>query len=288
MGRILHITNGDAAGENLRKSGICGEVFVWRDILYDGPRKPGWLGDDILLARASFLESTTGGGLGRELILETLRKQYEKLVGAQTSDDIILWFDACLLDQTMLCHILSCMRIKGLGTAELICVDAFPGIEPFDGLGQLSPEQLASMYDSRQNVTKAQFDFAVRVDRAFAVQDQSELVDLAGLRDAPLPWVPAATARWLLERPDEATGLAQLEKLALRAVHSGLKTPGEIFNFAKTHDIHPIFWGDATLWAKINNLANRTPALVRLEGPAPFLPQWNDIDTLKAFRIYPA
>ncbi len=261
---------------------------MWCDILYDGPRKPGWPADDILLARASFLESTTGGGLGRELILETLRKQYEKLVGAQTSDDIILWFDACLLDQTMLCHILTCMRIKGLGTAELICVDAFPGIKPFDGLGQLSPEQLASIYDSRQNVTEVQFDFAERVDRAFALQDQSEFVDLARLRNAPLPWVPAAAARWLREQPDEATGLGHLEQLALQAVHSGLKTPGEIFTYAKTHDVHPIFWGDATLWAKINNLATRTPALVRLDGPAPFLPQWQGTEFINAFRIYPA
>jgi hypothetical protein len=288
MERILHIIGGDIAGENLRRSGICGEVFVWRDILYDGPRKPGWPEDYMLEARAGFLDMATGGGLGRELILETLSTQYEKLAGAEGFDAIILWFDACLFDQSMLCHILACVRTKGLETAKLICVDAFPGIEPFDGLGQLSSEQLASIYDMRQNVTKAQFDFAESVDRAFALQDRSELVDLAGLRKAPLPWVPAAAARWLREQPDEATGLGQLEQLALQAVRSGLKTPGEIFTYAKNHDLHPIFWGDTTLWAKINNLATRTPPLVRLEGPIALLPQWNDIETVKAFRIHPA
>jgi len=42
MERVLHITSGDIAGENLRKSGIGGEVFVWRDILYECPREPKW------------------------------------------------------------------------------------------------------------------------------------------------------------------------------------------------------------------------------------------------------
>lgn len=286
MERILHITSGDIAGESLRKSGIGGEVFVWHDILYDGPREPGWPDDDTLQGRADFLDATTGGGLGRELILDTLSAQYEKLAGAGGFDAIVLWFDACLFDQSMLCHILACMRIRAIESAQLICVDAFPGIEPFDGLGQLLPEQLVPIYGRRQNVTKAQFTFAERVDRAFALQDRAEFVELAGLREAPLPWVPAAAARWLREQPEEAGGLGQLEQLVLKAVSSGLETPGEIFIYAKTHDLHPIFWGDTTLWAKINSLASRTPPLVKLEGPAPLLPQWNEIETLKAFRIH--
>lgn len=229
----------------------------------------------------------TGGGLPRELIFETLSAQYEKLAGAESYDAITLWFDGCLLDQSMLCHILTCMRIKSLETVKLICVGEFPGIEPFDGLGQLSPEQLASIYDRRQNVTKGQFDFAERVERAFALQDLSELIILAGLRRAPLPWGPSAAARWLQEQPDEATGMGQLEKLALQAVRSGLRTPREIFIYSKAHDTHPVFWGDMTLWTKINNLATRIPPLVKLKGPIPFLPRWNDIETLRSFRVYP-
>ncbi len=285
MDRILHITSGDIAGESLRESGIGGEVFVWRDILYDGPRKPGWPDDDTLQARVDFLDRITGGGLGRELILNTLTIQYEKLAGAGGFSAIVLWFDACLFDQSMLCHILTCMRSRGIESAELICVDAFPGIEPFDGLGQLLPKQLASIYSSRRNVTKAQFDFAECVDGVFALQDRSGLVELADLREALLPWVPRAAARWLGEEPDEA-GLGQLERLVLQAVSSGLETPDEIFAYAKAHDLHPIFWGDATLWAKINGLATHTPPLVKLEGPAPLLPLWNEMETLKGFRIH--
>ena len=52
MGKTLHITSGDCAGDSLAKSGISGEVFIWHDILYDGPRNPGWPDDDILDACA--------------------------------------------------------------------------------------------------------------------------------------------------------------------------------------------------------------------------------------------
>lgn len=288
MRRILHITSGDTAGESLKKSGVCEELLVWHDILYDGPRAPGWPEDLALQARAAFLEETTGGGLSRGEIIETLRAQYGRLENAGDYDMIVLWFDACLFDQSMLSHILACMSIKSVETAELICVDAFPGITPFDGLGQLRPEQLASVYDQRRSVTRDQFCFAERVDKAFAVQDKAEFAALSSLHQAPLPWVPAAVRRWLREQPDEATGLGQLERLALHAVRSGLKTPSEIFRFVAAHDEHPQFWGDSTLWAKINGLASRRPPLLRLEGPKPLLPQWHAGKTLEAFSIYPA
>ena len=142
MRQILHITSGDIAGDSLRRSGITGEVFVWHDILYDGPRNPGWPDEPTLHARAQFLEDATGGGLTRQQTLETLRAQYAKLERAGHYDAVILWFDACLFDQSMLCHILACMGFKSVDGVELHCVDAFPGITPFDGLGQLSPSQL--------------------------------------------------------------------------------------------------------------------------------------------------
>jgi hypothetical protein len=50
-------------------------------------------------------------------------------------------------------------------------------------------------------------------------------------------------------------------------------------------DTPPQFWGDITLWAKINALADRKPPLVRIEGPAPRLPQWENVADLKRYRI---
>ncbi|MDY6987092.1 MAG: hypothetical protein SWQ30_03460 [Thermodesulfobacteriota bacterium] len=287
MKTALHVTSGDMAGGSLAKSGIPGEVFVWHDILYDGPRKPGWPDDDTLHARARFLGESTGEGLSREYVLETLKAQYAKLKTAERYDRVILWFDACLFDQSMLCHIVMCMRFLKMETADLLCIDAFPGIVPYHGLGQLSPEQLASMYDRRQPLTAAQSLFAERVDRAFALQDQGAFKELSGCTDAPLPWVPAAVRRWIEEQPDETTGLSRLEQLALAAIGSGCETTTDIFSFVSARETPPQFWGDTTLWAKINALADREPPLVRINGPGARLPQWEGMADLKLFRLYP-
>ncbi|MDP1993004.1 MAG: hypothetical protein Q8K00_18475 [Syntrophales bacterium] len=185
----------------------------------------------------------------------------------------------------MLVHILACMLHQGIKKAELLCVDAFPGIIPFNGLGQLQPSQLASLYDQRRPVTDAQFRFAKVVDEVFAAHDPTLLAELSCRADAPLPWIPAAATRWLQEQPDPATGLGRLESLALEAIRGGCETPAEIFSTLAAADAAPQFWGDITLWAKINALADRNPPLVWIEGPAERLPQWKSEIDLKHFKI---
>ena len=283
----LHITSGDIAGKNISLADIPGEVFVWHDILYDGPRNPGWPTDETLFARSLFIERVTGGGLDRHYVLETFNTQYAKLKTLKSYGKIILWFDACLFDQSMLCHILTCMRFLGFLKAELLCVDAFPKIVPYNGLGQLSPLQLESVYKQKRPLTDKQFLFAKRVDKAFANQDKTELQKLTNEIQTPLPWIPAAVSRWLQEQPDPDTGLGHLEQLALKAIKNGCSKPGEIFSRVSQQDTAPQFWGDITLWEKINSLANREPPLVRITGPEKRLPQWEGISDLKSFRIFP-
>ncbi|MBI5018335.1 MAG: hypothetical protein HZB55_22965 [Deltaproteobacteria bacterium] len=285
MTDTLHLTSGDRAGEILAESAIPGEVFVWHDILYDGPRGPGWPDDRSLAARTRFLDEATGGGLGRERILSTLHSQYRTLAAAGDRERIVLWFDACLFDQAMLAHVLACMPHRGLRKAELLCIDAFPGIVPFNGLGQLRPSQLASLYDQRRPVTDAQVQFARLVDRAFALQDLGDLAELALTADAPLPWIPAAAARWLQEQPDPETGLGRLEALALEAIRNGCETTADIFAAVAASETPPQYWGDITLWAKINALADRRPPRVRIDGPLRRLPQWEGIADLARFRV---
>ncbi|BBO90428.1 DUF1835 domain-containing protein [Desulfosarcina ovata] len=285
MGKVLHITSGDIAGGSLKKAGLPGDVFVWHDILYDGPRQPGWPTEKTLNDRALFLETFTTGGLTRNRILKTLYHQYDKLVDAATVERIVLWFDACLFDQSMLVHVLSCLSLKKIRNVELLCVDAFPGIEPFHGLGQLRPEQFSVLYPDRHAVTDEQFSFAAVVDNAFATQDTALFSELSKRAGAPLPWVPAAITRWLQEQPDPKTGLGRLETLILAAIRAGCETPGKIFASVAAADTPPQFWGDTTLWAKINGLADRLPPRVRIEGPAARLPQWESEVPLDEFRI---
>lgn len=283
----LHITSGDCAGGLIADSEIHGEVFVWHDILYQGPRKPGWPDEATLLARSDMIVDATGGGLSQDVVLKGFHEQYRKLAGAGDYGQMVLWFDACLFDLSMLAHILACMTQRGICNAELLYVDAFPGIEPYNGLGQLTSEQLASVFGQRKPVDAALFSYAQKVDAAFSAQDPQQMEALAAEKDTPIPGVPAAARRWLQEQPDAETGLGRLATHALEVIRSGKETPRDIFIAVAALDIPPQYWGDITLWAEINALADRSPPQVKIEGPATRLPQWESNLDLKAFRITP-
>lgn len=283
----LHITSGDIVGGKLAAAGLPGEILVWHDLLYDGPRRPGWPDDALIEARAAFIETMTGGGLTRQQVLKALHGQYRKLASIPPGQPVVLWFDACLFDQSMLVHLLTCLHHTEARPVELICIDAFPGIEPYHGIGQLGTAQLAGCYGLRRSVTAEQFRYAAAADDAFATRDATRLSDLARGADAPLPWVPAAAARWLQAQPDPVTGLGRLEQLALDAIREGHTTPTAIFKAVSAAEEPPQYWGDTTLWAAVNQLAAREPPLVRIEGPANRLPQWESTLPLDAFRITP-
>ena len=285
MTDTLHITSGDSAGQRLIQAKLPGEVFVWRDILYEGPRNPGWPSEASLQARADYLQQVTAGGLDRAQSLHSLRAQYQRLSEIQPQTQIVLWFDACLFDQSMLCHLLSCLQHLGHTQVTLICIDAHPTIERYNGLGQLQPAELAACQHTGQAVTPAQFNFAKEVDRAFAQQDQAQFTALAAKSQAPLQWIPAAVTRWLEEQSYAGTEFGRLEYHALAAIRAGCHSPAKIFAAVAQADTPPQYWGDTTLWAKINGLAERTPPLVHIQGPAPRLPQWQSEHSLKDFII---
>ncbi len=288
MPSTMHITSGDIAGEVLGSTGLSGEILVWHDLLYDGPRTSGWPAAAILRIRSQFIEQMTGGGLQAEEVLQTFKYQYNRIGSLPEDTHVVLWFDACLFDQSMLVHILSCLDVKEKKkNVELLCIDAFEGIEPFIGLGQLDSTQLASCWERRQPVLAEQFGYALLVDRAFGEQDLDLASELSKQRNAPLKWVPPVMERWLQEQPDAATGLGRLESMALEAIRGGCRKPWDIFNQVAAAESPPQFWGDTTLWLKINALADRRPSLVSIEGPRKRLPQWgSDID-LQEFAVRP-
>jgi hypothetical protein len=93
--------------------------------------------------------------------------------------------------------------------------------------------------EERQVVTPAQFEFAIRADESFATQDIELLSGLSRQNEAPILWVPAAAARLPEEFPNPKTGLGKLEALVLKAVKSGIHTPGELFKEVAKADSLP-------------------------------------------------
>lgn len=286
MAEILHITNGDCAAQLVQKTGLEGTVLAWRDMLYDGVRAAGWPQSSTLGLRAEFLRDFTGGAQSYEEVFSDLEHTYQRLDHALGQNlNVVLWFDACLYDQAVMTHLLSCLAGRDYTNVELIQIASWPGVNPFHGLSQLTTKQLISCYPQRRAVSAEQFAYAVEVDRAFALQQVAMFRQLIERDVAPLQHVPGVLERWLQEQPQTGQQFGRLECLIIEAVGCGCHSPGQIFSMVAGQDKPPQFWGDATLWSKINDLTRRSPAILRIDGPTSLLPVLGDPQQLKQYHV---
>src|SRR6266850_6811366 len=158
---MLHIHNGDSTAETAKKSNIPGEHLAWREAMVCGPTPTGLSAEEFLQLRAKHLSGAYGVSL--EQCERDLRAQAEGLARFLGHEEVVLWFEHDLFCQVHLIYLLNWFSQHDLGNTKLslICIGAFPGKENFRGLGELSAEQLASLFPARQQVTAQQMKVAV-------------------------------------------------------------------------------------------------------------------------------
>ncbi|ANM30105.1 hypothetical protein ABI59_11760 [Acidobacteria bacterium Mor1] len=262
---MLHVTNGDAAADGIRRglqgAGIEGEVLPWRDVLHDGPVPPE-PPEALAVHRARFLASC--GFASQEGILADLRRRNATLEAAITGGaEIVLWFEHDLYDQLQLIEILP--RLAGrAASCSMICIDRYPGIEPFHGLGQLGPEQLAGLYPGKRTLGAAGFDHAARGWAAFTSEDPRALAELASEKNPPLSFLPAALARFCRAYPDVEAGIDLTERFTLEGLASGIDTAAGLFRHQQEVEEHP-FLGDAGYWCVLRDLAAGVDPVIEIE-----------------------
>src|SRR5688572_16660653 len=142
---MLHIHNGDSTASALRKTDVPGESIVWCDVLHEGPAVAGLTAEQWRTMRAEF-HAGLGWGKFQEC-LDYLLQMDNDLARFSEHEEVVLWFEHDLFDQLILIRLLDWFAERDLGQTRLtlICVGAFPGVERFIGLGQLSSEQLATL-----------------------------------------------------------------------------------------------------------------------------------------------
>jgi hypothetical protein len=227
MPSCLHVTNGDIARNLLVRSGLGGDVLAWRDTMFEGPFPAGLTLPATSALRAAYLAGT---GLPEDRILKDFQRRDETLRKAPAYDAVTLWFEHDLLDQLQFLQILDWFAGAG-GHADLglICIGAFPGIDPFRGLGQLDPQQIASLAPQRQPVTAAHLGLARSGWAAFRAPDPRAVEDFLAGDLSPLPFAGAALLRHLQEFPSVAEGVGRTHRQLLRLVADGVDRPDALF-----------------------------------------------------------
>jgi hypothetical protein len=272
---MLHITNGDAAAELIRAAGLSGEVVAWRDALHEGPVSGGLSLLELSEVRARFLAEQ---GLDD---LNALRADFARRDAAlerfRAHDEVVLWFEHDLYDQLQLVQLLDWLAGVDHGSTilSLICIGEYPGVGPFHGLGQLTPEQLAGLFPSRTPIAAAELELGRAAWTAFRSADPEDLEAVrTGDCDA-LPFLAAALQRHLEQFPSTRSGLGRTEERILETTarltagddENGGRgcTPVDLFRVDQAIEERP-FLGDTVFFAYVLRLASgiRQP-LLRLE-----------------------
>lgn len=262
----LHLRCGDDILEALGSAGIPGARVRWSDPLCEGPLAV-WDDQTRRSERARWLASRYGGE--QSAVRHDLERADQALGQAADAEEVVLWFEHDLFDQAILVFLLTRLAQIAPERTRLICIDRFPGVVEFTGLGQLSPEQLASLHPARQPVTRGMFAAAGEVWDRLCGGDPPALLESARRAGTELPFLPAAVTRYLAELPSIHGGLSQTETLALQAVSAGADTPRHAFVAAQRFESAP-WQGDLMFYSALRELClEPVPLLSHAGGHLP-------------------
>jgi RNA polymerase sigma factor (sigma-70 family) len=264
--RMLHVLNGDSTRGIMERSDIPGTYTVWADVLHEGP-VPGDLDDDQFRAVRTRFLSAMDDWVSAEEGAAMYRAWDERLATFTEYDEVVLWFEHDLFDQLILIRHLDWFARRKFGRTmlSLICIGEFPGLEGFAGLGELSPDQLASLLGTRQRVTVRQTELGRAAWRAFTSSDPTSIERVLERDTSALPFLAGALARFLEEYPAVGTGLPRTERQILDGLMRGIKKPADLFLDSQKLE-ERVFMGDATFWTRLEALARGPRPLVRLRG----------------------
>jgi hypothetical protein len=262
--KVLHILNGDCAADQLRESGVPGTITITADVLHEGPAPAGVPPERWRKIRARYLAES--GYDDYERCLATLTEWDRTMERAEEYEEVVLWFEHDLFDQLLLIRTLDWFADRSLGRTalSLICIGEFPGVEPFHGLGQLSPAQMASLVPGRRPVNEAQKLLARDAWRAFCAPDPRGLEDLLRRDTSPLPFLAGALRRHLEEFPSVRNGLSRTEHQALLGAAAGHGTFEKLFRATQRME-ERVFLGDSSFLRNLRVLASGPRPLLRLE-----------------------
>ena len=252
LGPLLHVTNGESAGNTLRQTTLGGAVLSWQDVLHEGP-VPALPPAELRAVRARFL-SECGWGSERSLLesLERRDRLFEHALEADTS--VVLWFENDLYDQLQL---LQALTLAGDSPLELIQADS--------DLGPLQPEELEALWPLRRPVTLHTRALAREAWDAFRASDPAGLAALLERDTSALPHLDGALRRLLEELPHTKSGLSRTERQLLEPLLDGTRRPGELYLASQARE-EAIFLGDAWAWKR---LAELVPLVEELPAPPP-------------------
>lgn len=266
---MLHIVNGDHVGDKLRQGKIQGDVLVWREIYPIGPVFEDMARPSNRLLRARYLERTLG--IPESDYVRNCESQERVLQGFRQYDEVVLWFEHDLFDQTMLCYLLQWFARQPLGKTKLnlLCIGDYPGVGLFRGMGQLTSEQLSGLSGTWRRLGKEELALGSALWKAYASKNVEDHLGILSADTSALPFAKATFAMHAARFPAPANGLGIVEQTVLELAKDGTHTFSELFKEAG-EQLHTLGMGDLEFGYRLRTLAEPPCALLELKGASAF------------------
>jgi hypothetical protein len=260
--RFLHVANGHSVTGTIAVAMIPGTLSIWADALHEGPVPADVTDDELVNVRAQHLAAD--GHIPDEVAAE-LRQWREALDSFARYPELVLWYEHDLFDQLNLIQVLDRLarQPRGGTRVSLISIASCPGRPSFKGMGELTPDELASLFEARQPVDDQQFTVAQAAWRAFRAADPRALQALLSTDLSPLPFLAAALRRHLEEFPSTSNGLSRSEQHLLELVAAGHADIWQLFPLM--HEGEECFYiADLSFWRVCSDLAAASPPLLEI------------------------
>ncbi|QOS79251.1 sigma-70 family RNA polymerase sigma factor [Paenibacillus sp. JNUCC31] len=265
---MLHIMNGDHAADRLRQSGIQGDILVWRELYTFGPITRNMRNEKARSGRAQYLEQHLGIPQTEYLKIKELE---QRLSSFHQYKEIVLWFEYDLYDQSMLSYLLHYFKEQNLKDTRLnlLCIDSYPDIEHFRGLGQLTPSQIGRLSGTWHVMESEEVEAGSEFWAAYASSDIQDHQDYLRGDASVLPFAHAAFKAHLSRLPSVFNGLSIIEQTTLEAVSEGVDHPYPLFKHVG-NQLHTLGMGDLEYWAHLKRMTEEPHALLQLSGVQAF------------------
>lgn len=227
MANIFHIVNGDAVVPLLKKSGIDGEIVVWREALCDGPLDIQVASDNFWKKRYDFFEKELG--ISKLEYFDKTIKEILKADDFPENSEVVMWFEFdlfCQVNLMALCSYLLQNYRKDI-TYNLVCTGKVKGKEKLQSLTDFSSESFKLLYENKIKLSKNNLIFADNCWQKFVENDIEKIAEFNFGKISKFQYFQMAMNQHLKRFPSK-NNLNEIQNKILKIINLSPFTANEI------------------------------------------------------------
>jgi hypothetical protein len=267
--RTLHIRCGTDLMYKLAVAGFSGDFLCFADPYIQGPVPAESDTQRFIDVRSTFIADNNWRL--KPQAIKDLSSDYDALERIRDYQRVCFWFEHDAYDVLIFIKLLHFLqdRAKRSGQMAFICVDHYPGIVRFNGIGELPVDTMPLLWQQFTPLEESHIEFGSLCWEAYTASTPEALSQIVNLHPSPFPQLMPALKRHIRELPWWSDGLSLSERLTLQILaEQGAQNGAKLFYHWYTSVYEPlVFMGDSSYWKVLSQLVEaKRPAIELIKG----------------------